>query len=340
MRRKRIQMIYPTSRYNRFVQYYFRHRILQVIAAEYTPWRHPWYTAMRWDGDAETWVARIKPGACPSATSDGDPVVDTLVRYLAESDSNQDLDERVTAHLSDLPGLAVPVALMRPIGTDAAGVLGLAGESVPGVFRNLGVADAVRVRESGGGIVTETDGLISDRANARLLRAADLRITHDRLATRALPTVETAGVVSVDLTLEAIPNAKRDPYMSIVRKFEEAVARELAPVISGQVEDPGRDSELIATLYLLSPAGARPGAEPDGTWTPYVQHRVSWNLQYVTMREIVSVEPTRIDIAVPQLGQGALGRLGGAFTDAINDDVATIENALKRVGNSGRFLGM
>jgi len=151
MRRKRIQMIYPTSRYNRFVGYYFRHRILQVIAAEYTPWRHPWYTAMRWDGDAETWVARIKPGGVSVGDFGWRSGRGYAGAVLAESDSNQDLDERVTAHLSDLPGLAVPVALMRPIGTDAAGVLGLAGESVPGVFRNLGVADAVRVRESGGG---------------------------------------------------------------------------------------------------------------------------------------------------------------------------------------------
>lgn len=324
------------------VDYFFRHRVLDLNFLEPTPWRHPWYTRAEWDGTEETWRARIVPGFCLSPSGEAVPVVDlredlapeeTLARLGIESPSS---GNTVEARLDEDPRFPLPASGFRAIGTDAAAVAAGAAESVPDFFAERGVLGAQVLDTSGESAVIRINGLVSSRANARLLRACDLVLWHDRLQTTVTPEL-SGDEVTFTLTLRRPGDYRAGAWVGIERDFAAAEAREAASVLLGEQTDPGRDGLHLATVYLLSPPGTPEGSDPDGTWQPYVKHREFWNVQYLTQTAEITVEPTRIAVPVPQLGLGQLGAAAAIFTEAINQNLAELEAALRRVENAGAF---
>jgi hypothetical protein len=339
--RRRTSIQISTAMWNGVVERYYRNRILSITVLEPPPWRHPWWTELQWSSVAESWTIRVEPGFCLS--SEGvDPQV-TIPGILAAAETLERLEierpsgDPVDAYLSESPRVPVPVIKWRPIGTDAVGLSSEATESVPERFAARGVMGPVVLDTGGsGGLVTRLSGLASDRRQARLLRAADLVLTHDR--SRAVVESTLVGSqLDIDFSLASAGSARRGPWIQIERKYEPASPGDIVDRIVGAVADGGRDTLHLATLYLLSGPGQEPGSEPDATWEPSVVHHRRWNQQYRATNSDLVVEPTRVSIAVPQLGLGALGARAQPVLDEINRRTAELEAALRRVENFGTF---
>jgi len=323
-----------------FVAQYFRNRVLSITVIEADPWRHPWWTDLSWSAEAEQWTARVTPGFCISGTG-SDPQV-SVPENLAGEETRERLEitdptsDLVDAYLSELPSIALPSSRWRAIGTDAAAVSGSPIESVPPQFSRRGVMGPAVLDTGGeGGAVLRVEGLLEDRREARLLRACDLVLTHDRVRSVIAPSL-VPGLLDVEFA-QANQISRPGPWVEIQRKYEPASERGIVDLLIGSAADTGRDELHLATLYLLSQPGAEPGSDPDATWEPSVEYHVKWNQQYRATYEDTIVEPTRLTIAVPQLGLGALGIRAQPILDEINQRTAELEAALRRVENVGRF---
>lgn len=346
---------YSAPAFNRLVDFYFYHRILQVLDSPRIPWRFPWYTEVRWDRVREAWVLRVTPGACLSATGDGDPRVTIPaafsgrerverlglppeVRELQGSEAMA--SELVDAWLSEVPAIPVRPDRWRAIGTDAAGTSDTL-EGVPQFFAAAGVAAPVVTEiDEAGGLVQQFSGLIAERRTARLLRAVDLVVSHDRLQTVATVS-ESATVDGVEIGASTVrpPGYEGFPRLEVMRQFIEDPEADVLAILRGLASDTARDRVRVATVYLLSPEGADPGSVPDETWSATVAYYARRTLQYLTRVEEVTVEPTRLSVPLPSLGQGALGRIGGAIASGLNAEIAQMEGFLIRSRNEGRFFG-
>lgn len=339
MRRRR-QSLIDAEGWNAFVERYFRNRVLSITVIDAPPWRHPWWTDLRWSIEAGQWTATVKPGYCLSGTG-ADPQV-SLPARLAPADTLDRLglddptSEPVDAYLSERPAIPIDVSKWRAIGTDAIVASGSAAEAVPRRFAERGVMGAGVLDTGGeGGAVLRVGGLASDRASARLLRACDLVLTHDRVRSVIVPSL-SPGVLDVDFSQVAAIR-RPGPWVEIQRKHEPPGSGGIVDLVLGASADLGRDSIRLATLYLLSPPGQESGSEPDQTWEPSVTHHREWNLQYRAVYDDTIVEPTRVSLAVPQLGLGALGIRAQPVVDEINRRTAELEAALRRVENAGAF---
>lgn len=324
-----------------FVDEYFRKRIRSIEVLDAPDWRHPWRTDLTWDYEGERWTAKVWPGFCLSG-SGADPQVivpGTLVGLETRERLGIDLrkpeEESIEAYLSESPRIPLPPIKWRAIGTDAVVVSGSAGEPVPEKFQKRGVMSPTELDTQGeNGAVVRVSGLVEDRRQARLLRACDLVLTHDRVRSVVQPTVVEG---SVDVEFSQIGTiSRKGPWVEVQRKFEPPGAG-IVDLVLGAAADTGRDELHLATLYLLSPEGEEPGAVPDETWEPSAIYRHRWNLQYRATYEDRIVEPTRISIAVPQLGGGALGIRAQPIIDEINRKTAELEAALRKVENVGVF---
>lgn len=342
MRRQRYQRVIPTTKWNRFVDFYFRNRIAQVVSDDGEPWRHPWYTRLAWDPFEEHWTARVKPAPCVSDTSDGDPTVSVPARLAPpETAERLGLDERsgdgpVDAFLSEEPDIILRPDLWRAVGTDA--VVADGSEAVPAYFTERGVLGPQVMDAGGSQVVVRIRGVLADRASARLLRACDLVLTHERARTAVIAQLANLDLDEIDVDfLRDASGVRRDPYLQAVREYRDTVVPDSLSLLLGEATDDGRDSIHLATLYLLSPPGTPEGSDPDETWTSHVDHHVHWPLQYVTRFDVVEPDPTRITVPAPQLGQGQLGRIGERFAAAINESFDQLETQLVQVRNEGRF---
>lgn len=338
---RRRPIVINTTDWNDFLDRYYRGRIASITALEPPPWRHPWWTELQWSTIAESWTITVEPGYCVSSTG-ADPQVTTR-EDLASPETLERLEivrpgkKSVDATLSESPRVPVPVIKWRPIGTDATGLAGEATESVPTRFAARGVMPPVLLDTRGdGGIVTRVSGLESDRRQARLLRAADLVLVHDRSRAVVESTLD-GSQLDIDFSLASAGQARPGPWIQLERKYEPGEPGDLVDRIVGSVADGGRDMLHLATLYLLSAPGQEPGSEPDATWEPSVVHYVRWNQQYRTTISDLVVEPTRVSIAVPQLGLGALGARAQPIVDEINRRTADLEAALRQMESFGTF---
>ena len=325
--------------WNAFVANYFRNRIRSVQVLDDPAWRHPWRTDLIWDVEGERWTAKVWPGFCLSGTG-ADPRVlvpgtlatkETLERLEIEKAT----ESSVEAYLSEEPRMALPVIKWRAIGTDAVVVSGSAGEPVPQQFIDRGVVSPIELDTTGeNGAVIRLSGLAEDRREARLLRACDLVLTHDRVRSVITPSL-APGVLDVQFS-QGKQISRKGPWVEAQTKFEPP-GQGILDLVLGAAADSGRDELHLATLYLLSPAGAEQGSDPDETWEPSVVYHQRWNLQYRATYEDTIVEPTLISIPVPTLGLGALGARAQPIVDEINAKTAELEEALRRVENIGRF---
>ncbi|HRQ88095.1 MAG TPA: hypothetical protein PLA50_04815, partial [Bacteroidia bacterium] len=81
--------------------------------------------------------------------------------------------------------------------------------------------------------------------------------------------------------------------------------------------EPGYDELHLATLWLLSPPGADRAKFPSAEWSPHVQHRCWWNLNYAAARKGVHTEPSRIPLPPMGLAGGAGDALILGYVDSM-----------------------
>jgi hypothetical protein len=319
---------------NESFQTWLRGRLLSVQSDDPSPWRHPWFTQVFWDSEAERFFARVKPGFCIKKTSGGtgglaetipgnegdvsfvaevavslnetEAPADTLERLGIDSPSGS---REVESYLTEGPMIPIdPVHMYTP-------------SIVPDFFQSRGVADAgaVSTEVSGaGGIITRVEGFQADAAETRQLRAVDVELLVDR--TRVNVRLDYNGAdlgLSVDLDVP-VSDASRLRITRMVQRSEPETSVE--QLIENTV-DSGVESIRIATIYFLSPLGKGEGAEVDRTWQSFIEHAVFWNLELREKVTFPEVQPSPLAFSVPEfLGAGA-GRTANAVAKFILDDI-------------------
>lgn len=339
--------------WNGLVDRWFRDRVRSVRSVAGEPWRHPWWSRLAWDGARERWTVATRPGYCVRVPHrSGSPVVVVPGRSLAVPaglDAPQG-DVPLTDALGGEPlALAIPPGLWRRVGTDAD-PLGPA-EAVPPFFRDLGVqAAGVTVTDPLTGLRTSQVGAAVDGARARLLRACDLVLRVDRPAARldwstGDGPVSGTGTLRAAVTVGSAPGARGSAWLRVRRAAVDEEAAAFASADSrallalGGLVQPSWDELRLATLYLVSPPGARPGSAPDGTWQPHVRHEVHWNLQHVTRISLGDRAPEPVTFPLP-LGAGSGQALVNAITATVNDQAALLSALVAGVRVEGRFFTM
>jgi hypothetical protein len=282
-----------------------RNRIMSITGVgPKNQWRHPWFTTARWDPIAETWLATVKPGLV-----NGQDVTVSV---------------KVNEETKDVPlvdGPPFPLGNYRAIGTDAVNLDGT-GEEVPPFFIPLGVAQPMTFSTTGEGITQEITGLLSEQENQRILRACDivLRCYRPRSVVdwQITPAV-TGSVAQVAVGLSG--SSAHKATLNVVSKHAPTPTLADLDLLSGALADPGYDQALIATVYLLSPAGAAYEATPGADWTPYVEHHAFWNADYIAARPVLPARAENLQLNLFGLG----GITGAQFT--INQILSTSNDA-------------
>ncbi|PAW63359.1 MAG: hypothetical protein B9S36_04955, partial [Verrucomicrobiia bacterium Tous-C2TDCM] len=161
----------------------------------------------------------------------------------------------------------MPLRQWRAIGTDASpesvSVSGFetiveSFEPVPEFFRSLGAGE---------------DG--------RLLRATEIVLHQDRLTTGTNWTFGAGvdgTVAQFNVTYGLQPGSRERAYLRTTSRHEPPAPPDPMDRLMGRSEDEGFDALHLATVYLLSPEDMSAGSNPGPDWTPYVKHRVFWNL--------------------------------------------------------------
>jgi hypothetical protein len=241
-----------------------REQILGCTVMEHGGWKHPWQVTPSWSFEREEWVAQIHPGFVNGLDAEvrldaGEAPPETLERLGARN------EERVDARLTEGPQMAL--RQWRAIGADASpesvSVSGFetiveSFEPVPEFFRSLGAGE---------------DG--------RLLRATEIVLQQDRLTTGTDWTFGAGvdgTVAQFNVTYGLQPGSRERAYLRTTSRHEPPAPPDPMDRLMGRWEDEGFDALHLATVYLLSPEDMSAGSNPGPDWTPYVKHRVFWNL--------------------------------------------------------------
>lgn len=341
MRRKQRITLASRRGWNRLVDFYFRNRIREVVVVEPPLWRHPWSCDLQWDEEGGTWTVGIEPGWCESPTGEPGPVVSTLARLAPQAEEAQGVEDRnqvIRARLAEGPRMRIAQGLWRPEGTDAVYLEGSTVAVLPDEIASLGVLPPTQLRETGSGLVRRIDGVVADRAQARLARAVELYLEHGR-ETVALRPITGGAEVVFETTFRAAPVP--DPRMALRR----APIDPLDPLPrwqgdeSGIVADEGIDRLWIATLWLVSPRGEPEGATPDGRWMWWVEQRVERNVAYeVTGPDLRAVPPLRLGIVGRELGLGAGRALIDLFAGDLQNRADELDARLAGTRTKGDFV--
>lgn len=338
MRRKQRILLAQRRGWNALIDWWARNRIRRVMVIEPEPWRHPWFCRPSWDAQGEEWTTGVVPGWCESPRGAPSPMVTTLARLARGSEAAADAepDEEITAPLDESPRLRIPPDRWRALGTDAVG----STEVVPQELRELGVLPAPKVRETETGPVTELEGVVADRAQARLARACEVVLQHGREVVSLTPVEDERGIPT--LQVDFAPPRPPHPRLVIRKEFPDNLADRdpgYLPAGGSVIADEGVDELRLATIYVVSPAGAPEGSVPDRTWTARVIHRVARNVAYEVSGPAKRVlEPLQFPWLGQTLGLGAGGMLIDSIADELRNRAAELDAILGEFRTTGRFV--
>lgn len=314
-------------------------------------WRHPWNVQCAWLPGSGRWVASILPGFVNGRA----PIVRTAILEQVEAGrdyginplsgepyfSSHVFSEELVAtgavsEVIDVPLYADPAIALswRALGFDGDG-----SQAVPQFFKDRGAGDSPLRGLALGGPIDDRAiaAYASPPRGLRLLRACDLWLHQPRNALtsdiQVLPGVSN-GLYTFRQTLGQV-GADRGDVLSIRVGNFQPIAPQIDPVSYNYAEFPW-DEKLLATVYLLSPPDATPGSEPDGTWQPYVQHQVFWNLTYLPAKFREPANAPGMTVVVT-LGGGVAQPIVNYLTSEINDGFQRAFNLLQGHSLAGRF---
>lgn len=323
-----------------------------LSASRRRKWRHPWQTGVSWIAELERWVAVIEPGFVNEET----PVVFTTQREQARTGrdfgtnpltgepyfsasvfspevTTPEVDREVRAPLYLDPAI---VLHFRAIGFD-----GPTGAAVPDFFLDRGAKESPAGQD-----FTDPDAVLDFTPEEaprglRLLRACDLVLHQPRTALSsqiALLDGPATGISNVTQTLTLRAKMQGDALRIFAGTFTPTTGQidGIAGGLVGIYEEEPWDELLISTVYLLSPPDTTPGSEPDGTWQPFVQHALFWNLNYSTpVLRVLDSDPGLPFI--PPLAGGAAQIIINFLTATINDAARQALNILTAHSLTGTF---
>ncbi len=316
-----------------------RDQLLGATVLERGGWKHPWQVTPSWDPENERWVAEIHPGFVNGIDTEirireDEAPADTLERLGI--DPKNAAGGRVDAWLTELP--LQPLTQWRSIGRDASpssvSVSGFENivasyEKVPDFFLALGAGEPPE------GFFAP----VGTKGGTRLLRATEIVLHKDRITTGTDWTFG-AGVdgtfAQFDVIYRLPPGAREHAYIRTTAKYEPPQRPDALERLRGNWEDVSYDPLHLSTVYLLSPEDTPAGSEPGPEWTPYVKHRVFWNLNHA-----ISFEPPRdrrdnITMFTGLAGGVADGLINQMLAD-INDRNAALSEFLGNRTIEGRY---
>lgn len=277
----------------------------------------------RWEIRIDTGYVNGREVLCPSQPIDELPE-ETITRLEAGK-----LPEKARAWLSDRPSIGV--SAFRPVGTDEIALQGSA-EEIPEYFLERGVVPPDEISTSGQAITQTQTGIGDQRKTRRLLRACDVILNQPRPTAR----LEVGEGNRPEVRL-ALPGDET-PYLTIQAARYEPVAEvgSIQEEFARAVSDDGVDRLLIGRLWLLSPAGAAPGSEPDQRWTAYGQNEVFYHLDYDVNIDLDVIEPLDLGFTIPLAG-GVAQLTISSLTAEINANDALASAFLSKGKVVGRF---
>lgn len=283
-----------------------------VNGAQAGTFRHPWFTTAQWSPGTRQWLATVQAGF----VNDDAPIFRTTVTeqtaqgrqfgnnplsgepYFSSSVFAPDRTAPPLSRTLELPlylAPLIPLTNWRELGADGNG-------GVPGFF-------AAR------GVTPPEEDVPSDQV--RQLRAIDLILHQPRPALTAQISID-GGLGGTTIARQVL--ALRFPLPGDVLRVYAGNFQAPAAIdpLAGIYEESAWDELVISTIYLLSPPGVTPGTAPDGTWTPYVQHGLFWNVSWIPAPPFNSVDLSADANALT--GAGALG--GGLLLPIVNEFAA------------------
>ena len=340
----------PSSTWNKLITFLIRNRVLGVTFLGDGGWRHPWHVQPVYDAIEETWRADIMPGFVNGL----DASVQMPARLVGPETTERlkrlgklppDGETMVDARLSE--SALLPLLAWRAIGSDASPVssssnetaVTLQFEGVPPYFREMGVGsppDDITLDLSGSAKSVRGEQESVDR---RLLRACDLVLHQDRIGTSTQWT-SGAGIDGSFAQFSVIyarkPDARNEAYVRAFAQWTPPLLTGPRDMVSGDWVDELQDVKHLATVYLVSLPGASPGSEPDGSWTPFVEHRVFWNLSHDTNHLRPALGKVQLSLNTGLAG-GAGDALNNLILGQINDGNSVASEFIGRETVSGRF---
>lgn len=320
-------MSIPAPSWNGMIDRLGRNRILGVTLLNGGTWRHPWNVSAAWNDGRQAWQAQIEPGFVNGQ--------DAAVEVPVELASRDTLDrlksagekpvKNVEAWLTEFP--AIPLTIWRSLGPDAEpsvatvtpeGGISLSFEPVPEFFASRGVATPQAITlDEGTSATAQVAG-----GDERLLRAMDIILVKDRIGT-STSWSEGSGIDGTFAQFTTVvTKAPSHRERAVIQTRQQWTApQEAAPetMLSGGWEDRTFDEYLLATVYLLSPPKTPRNSIPDGAWTPFVAHRLFWNLNHDTNHPLPPLATQNLTLFT--------GLAGGLADPLINIILAQVNDA-------------
>lgn len=306
----------------RLVRWIARWRPLRVVADDAASFPHHWQISGAWDGELKRWELHLVPGwvngeevLSPPMAIDQLPQI-TLDRLKQAGDlPAKALSARARARLSDHP--AIPITEWRAVGTDADPLREV--EEVPAYFLERGVVPPDPVSTANQTLTFSELGAPEQRAKRRLLRCVDVILNVPRPVARL-------EILDDGRPAVAIEPASGEATLSVqAERYDPAAeSASIQESLAGVLDDDGIERLLIGRLWLLSPAGAAEGSDPNQSWTPEGQNEVFYSLDFDVDRDIDVIEPFEYQPPATGLAGGVTTvTVSGIIADArANDAIA------------------
>ncbi len=302
----------------------------QAVSMQGADWHHPWFTkAYFWPSQNE-WVAVVRPGfvngRCPSVLTTADRMKATptflapitawdgaadiaQAARLAEETEKVDGKTKLYVPLYRNPLLSLPY---RELGLDAP---------IPLYFVRRGVVEMNRRVVSSDIVLHQPRTALTSQIDFPVDYILGTSIVTQTLSERTPAPNDSLKIIST-AQFDPVQNNNYDPGTGDwMRSYEEQTW----------------DETLIATVYLVSPPGAK--GNPDGSWMPFVAHKLFWNLNWSQPRlqpppnmSVPGALTASFSVLAGGVGQLLIGSIMGSINDMMNA-AANIVSANSLAGN-------
>lgn len=332
----------PAKDWNEALEVFFQNRPLHLGSRRPGSWLHPWEVSPFYDARLEAFRFRVNPGFVNGLA----PTMRMDAHFAPPEALNPEEDElRVDVPITLDPAQVLKESVWRAIGPDASPV-GLSGdgggenfsvefEAVPEYFQTIGVGPPPEVSGSVfSGLQTTA---APDDKFRRLLRACEVVLTQPRHAAK-LDVTSSNGIDGTFAQVNVIYQApfSDTPRLDVLTDYSPINPAEETDLLKGGLEDEPWDKLHIATIYAVSPRGAKEGSVPDATWRIYPRHHCFWNLNHTT-NNIPNPEPPK-PLQFPMFLAGGAGQLfANAVLATVNDNADLAFEYLRAHRLTGRF---